>query len=93
MLGRPLNPQGNVSGKVRISIEGAQDSEPVALGLAELADVAGGEIPFDFRYLQEIEQVIRLPSGFTPARTVVELTPSRKGVNPVRETFPWTLEN
>jgi hypothetical protein len=93
VLGRPLNPQGNVSGKVRISIEGAQDSEPVALGLAELADVAGGEIPFDFRYLQEIEQVIRLPSGFTPARTVVELTPSRKGVNPVRETFPWTLEN
>ena len=93
VLGRPLNPQGNVAGRLRITIEGTQASGPVELGLAELADVEGGELPFDFRYLQEFEQVIRLPAGFTPVRTVVELTPSRKGVNPVRESFPWTLEN
>jgi hypothetical protein len=93
VLGRPLNPQGNVAGKVRISVEGTLGRNPVELGLAELADVQDGALPFDFRYLQEIEQVIRLPAGFTPVRIVVELNPTRKGVNPVRETFPWTLEN
>lgn len=92
-LGRALSPEGNVSGKLRITLEGAPGARPASLGLAELANIAGGELPFDFRYLQEIEQVVRLPEGFVPARTVVELVPSRKGVNPVRETFGWTLEN
>lgn len=93
VLGRPLNPQGNVSGRLRVTLEGAPGSQPQRLGLAELAGVEGGELAFDFRYLQEIEQIIRLPQGFTPARTVVELAQARKGVNPVRESFPWTVEN
>lgn len=93
VLGRPLNPEGNVSGKVRMTFEGAPGSDPASLDLAQAAGVEGGELPFDFRYLQEFEQVIRLPAGFVPARTLVELFPSRKGVNPVRDTFIWTLEN
>ncbi len=93
VLGRPLNPQGNVSGRLRMRFEGAPGSEPGELDLAAVAGVEGGELPFDFRYLQEIEQVIRLPAGFTPARMVVELVPSGRGVNPVQEAFPWTMEN
>lgn len=93
VLGRPLNPQGNVSGRLRMTFEGGPGSEPAQLDLAEAAGVEGGELPFDFRYLQEVEQVIRLPPGFIPARTLVELVPARRGVNPVRESFAWTLEN
>lgn len=93
VLGRLINPQGNVSGKLRLRIEGTQGSAPATLDLSQVAGVEGGELPFDFRYLQEIEQVLRLPAGFTPARTQVELVPARKGVNPVHETIPWTLEN
>ena len=93
VLGRPLNPQGNVSGLLRMTFEGGEGSDPAQLGLAEAAGVEGGELPFDFRYLQEVEQVIRLPPGFIPARTLVELVPARRGVNPVHESFPWTLEN
>lgn len=93
VLGRPLNPEGNVSGKLRMTFVGGEGSVPAQLDLATAAGVEGGELPFEFRYLQEIEQVIRLPAGFVPARTEVELVPARRGVNPVRETFPWTLEN
>jgi hypothetical protein len=93
VLGRPLNTDGNVSGRLRLTFEGAPGSTPARLGLAEVGGVQGGELPFDFRYLQEIEQIIRLPMGFLPARTQVELTPTRKGVNPVRETYPWAPEN
>jgi hypothetical protein len=93
VLGRPLNQQGNVAGKVRVEFEGMRDSKPDKLDLAQVADVEGGELSFDFRYLQEIEQVIRLPVGFTPSTIKVELVPSRRGMTPVQDSFPWTLEN
>lgn len=93
VLGRPINREGNINGKLRLTIEGGTGSDPATLDLAQAAGVAGGELSFDFRYLEEVEQTIRLPPRFVPARTVVELLPARKGVNPVRETFPWTLEN
>lgn len=93
VLGRPINQEGNVSGKLRMTIEGGPGSVPASLDLAQAAGVEGGELSFEFRFLHEVEQVIRLPEGFIPARTLVELIPSRKGVNPVRDTFIWTLEN
>jgi len=93
VLGRPISTEGTVTGQLRLTFEGGAGSVPAKLGLAEVAGIPGGQIAFDFRYLQEIEQIIRLPRGFLPARTVVELLPSRKGVNPVRETFPWSVEN
>ena len=93
VLGRPLNREGNISGKLRITIEGVPGSAPASLDLAQAAGLESSELGFDFRYLEEVEQIVRLPAGFTPARIVVELVPARKGVNPVRETFPWSEEN
>ncbi len=93
VLGRPINRDGNISGKLRITIEGAPGSEPASLDLAQAAGLETSELGFDFRYLEEVEQIVRLPAGFIPAQTVVELIPARKGVNPVRETFPWAEEN
>lgn len=93
VLGRPINQEGNISGKLRMTFEGGPGSVPASLDLAQAAGVEGAELPFEFRFLHEVEQVIRLPEGFIPARTLVELLPSRKGVNPVRDTFIWTVEN
>jgi hypothetical protein len=93
VLGRPINQEGNVSGKLRMTFEGGPGSVPASLDLATAAGVEGAELPFEFRFLHEVEQVIRLPAGFIPARTLVELIPARKGVNPVHDTFIWTVEN
>jgi hypothetical protein len=93
VLGRPLRPEDSITGKVRITIEGtAADGSAASYDLAALG-LAGGEIAFSLRYVVTIEQLVRLPAGFAPARTTVELAPARKGVNPVRETFIWTVEN
>jgi hypothetical protein len=92
-LGRPLRPEDLISGRVRMTFEGATAATPVNLDLGAVSSVAGGELPFNYRYLEALEQTIRLPPGFTPARTTIEVIPSRKGVNPVRETFLWTVEN
>jgi hypothetical protein len=93
VLGRPLRPEDAVSGKAHVSIEGTSGTSAVSLDLAQVANVPGGELTFSYRYLQTLDQAVRLPAGFAAARVNVELQPARKGVNPVRETFLWTVEN
>lgn len=94
VLGRPLRSEDSISGKVNITIEGTgADGMPASFDLAQVGGVTGGELPFSMRYVKTLEQTVQLPEGFAPARINVELTPSRKGENPVRETFVWTVEN
>jgi hypothetical protein len=94
VLGRPLRPEDLVSGKARISIEGtAATGESASFDLAQLANVPGGELSFNLRYVETLEQSVVLPEGFTPARSNVQLVPSRKGAKEVREIFVWTVEN
>jgi outer membrane murein-binding lipoprotein Lpp len=94
VLGRPLRPEDNISGKARIAIEGTgADGATASLDLEQLAGVAGGELPFSLRFVQTLEQAVKLPQGFRPFRVTVELLPARKGVNPVREAFIWSVEN
>jgi hypothetical protein len=93
VLGRPLRPEDSITGKARITIEGtAADGSAASYDLAALG-VPGGELAFSLRYVVTLEQAVVLPAGFAPGRTTVELAPARKGVNPVRETFIWTVEN
>lgn len=93
VLGRPLRPEDTITGRVRMTFEGVTGGAPVDLGLAAVSSVESGELPFSYRYVETLEQTIRLPPEFVPARTSIELIPSRRGLNPVRETFIWTVEN
>jgi hypothetical protein len=93
VLGRPLRPEDSITGKVRITLEGnAADGSPAGHDLAALG-VEAGELAFSLRYVETLEQVVRLPAGFAPARSTVELVPARKDMKSVRETFLWKLEN
>jgi hypothetical protein len=93
VLGRPLRPEDFVSGKARVNLEGSIGATATALDLSQVSELPGGELTFSYRYLQTLDQAVKLPVGFVPARVTVELLPARKGVNPVRETFLWTVEN
>jgi uncharacterized small protein (DUF1192 family) len=94
VVGRPLRPEDLVTGKVRITIEGAAaDGTPASFDLAQVSDATNGELSFNLRYVETLEQKVTLPEGFTPARSTVQLAPSRKGAKEVRETFLWTVEN
>lgn len=93
VLGRPLRPEDSISGKARITLEGAAaDGSSASHDLAALG-VEAGELSFSLRYVETLEQLVRLPAGFTPARVTVELVPARKDVKSVRETFIWKPEN
>lgn len=93
VLGRPLRPEDFITGKARVSIEGSVGATATTLDLSQVADLPGGELTFGYRYVQTLDQAVKLPAGFVPARVTIELLASRKGVNPVRETFLWTVEN
>jgi hypothetical protein len=93
VLGRPLGREDAINGSIRMTFEGTTAATPVNLDLAAVSAVDGGELTFNYRYSQTIEVPLRLPAGFVPARTAVDITPSRKGVNPIRTSFIWAVDN
>ena len=74
-----MRPDAVVSGVVVLSVDGEVDGKP---GRADFATLSGGkrrEIPFTFRYLENIEEEITLPPGMKPEQLLVEvqLQPAR----------------
>jgi hypothetical protein len=81
-----------VSGAVIIQIEGVRDNKPAQLTLTEAGGEtrADGQVPFQFRYFQNLEQKITLPAGFEPKAVNVEVRSAK--LSPVRESFPWQVQ-
>jgi hypothetical protein len=81
-----------VSGSVTVQIEGVRDNRPVQVTLAEAGGEtrADGQVPFQFRYFQNLEQKITLPEGFEPKAVNVEVRSAK--LAPVRESYPWQVQ-
>jgi hypothetical protein len=81
-----------VTGSVTIQIEGVRDNKPVQLTLTDAGGEAreDGQVPFQFRYFQNLEQKINLPQGFEPKAVNVEVRSAKS--TPVRESFPWQVQ-
>lgn len=82
-----------VSGAVIVQIEGVRDNRPLQLALPQAGVTtarADGQLPFQFRYFQNLEQDIVLPEGFEPRAVNVEVRSAR--LDPVRESYPWQVQ-
>jgi len=91
-LVQPMKPDAVVSGVVVLSVDGELDGKP---GRADFATLSGGkrrEIPFTFRYLENIEEEITVPSGMKPAQLVVEVRSNRRGSAPIQQTYVWNVD-
>jgi len=93
VLVQSMRQESVVSGAMSIQIEGVRDNKPAALMLADAGGEtrADGQVPFQFRYFQNLEQNIELPEGFEPKAVNVEVRSSR--IAPVRESFPWQVQS
>jgi hypothetical protein len=92
-LVRTVRPEDVVSGTLVIGAEGTNaNAQPSILDMAALSVPKVRELPFNFRYFQNLEPEIALPSNFQPERLSVEVRSSKKGVSPVTQTFPWTVD-
>jgi len=91
MLMQSMRQDAVVSGSVVVQIEGVRDNRPTQLTLADTSEEkSAGQLPFQFRYFQNLEQDIELPEGFEPRAINVEVRTARAA--PVRESYPWQVQ-
>jgi outer membrane murein-binding lipoprotein Lpp len=91
-LVQPMKPDTVVSGTVVLSVDGELDGKP---GRADFATLSGGkrkEIPFTFRYLENIEEEITMPPGMKPQQLLVEVRSNRRGSAPVQQSYVWSVD-
>ena len=82
---------GMTTGNITLTVDG-QDAGGKAATLASqvLASSGNGDVPYNFRYFQDLEQTVALPPGFRPEHLTVEVSSTRKDVAPLTQTFPWS---
>lgn len=91
VLMQSMSRDNMITGSVKIELEGTRNKQSVRLALSEVGGQtrASGEVPFAFRYFQNIETDITLPPDFVPAAVDVELKSSRQ--KPVQRSFTWSV--
>ena len=89
---RSGRPDDIVSGSLRFSVDGESGGRPATLNMSALTPDQKRERPITFRYFENLEQAIALPSGFRAERLSVEVRSSRKGVSPLTQSFLWTVD-
>lgn len=92
-LVRTVRPDSVAVGSVGLSIDGVMaDGKAVTLDLAALTPAKQKELPFNFRYFENLDQDVALPAGFQPEKVAVELRSSKKDVAPASQSFPWSVD-
>lgn len=80
------------AGTVQLSVDGDLGGGEKTLDLATLTGGRQHELRYDFRYFQDVDQELTIPSGFKPAHLVVDVHSSRRDVTPLSQTFLWSVE-
>lgn len=91
-LVQPVRPDKTVDGVVTARIEGEREGGALVLDLGAVTAEKHNEIPFSFRYFENIDPEITLPEGFSPERVTVEVRSNRKGVAPLTQTLIWSVD-
>ena len=91
-LARPGRPDREVTGSVRVAVEGQRNGRPARLELREVSPARAAQLTYRFLYFENLEQELALPAGFQPERVLVEVRPSERGAAPVTRTLLWAVD-
>jgi len=80
-------------GSLLLGLDGAANGEAKSLDFAALTGGRTHELHYNFRYFQDFDQELALPSTFKPEQLVMELHSSKKDVPPLSQSFLWTIES
>ena len=83
-LVQPGNPQSIVSGTVQPSLEGRRGVRFERISLSAHK--------FSFRYFENLELPLPLPSGFVPERVTVEIRSGSRNTAPVVQSLLWPVK-
>jgi hypothetical protein len=89
---RAGKPDDVVNGTLRLSVDGETGGVAKTLNMSDLMTDKQRELPISFRYFENFDQEIALPSGFEAERLTVELRATRKGATPLTQTFLWSVD-
>jgi hypothetical protein len=90
-LVRSVRPDTVALGSVVLSVDGSgADGKPITLDLPALAKQK--ELPFNFRYFENLDQDVALPAGFHPEKMAVEVRSNKKDVAPASQSFLWNVD-
>ena len=80
----------SVKGNVEFSLEGSQDGKARTYSLKDLLPTdAKSNWPFAFRYFQDFDRELILPTGFTPEKVNIEVKSRTKSIASVKQSFLW----
>jgi hypothetical protein len=80
----------SVKGEVEFSVEGSQDGVAITYSLKELLPAdAKSNWPFAFRYFQDFDRELILPTGFTPEKINIEVKSRTKSIASVKQSILW----
>jgi len=92
-LVRSVRPDSVAIGSVGLSIDGStSDGKSTTLDLTALTPNKQKELPFNFRYFENLDQDVALPAGFQPEKLAIEVRSNKKDVAPASQSFPWTVD-
>lgn len=79
-----------VSGDVHLSVEGLQDGVDTTYAFAQLLpQQADKRWVYSFRYFQDFDRQLLLPSGFIPERVHIEVRSRTRTIASIEESFVW----
>jgi cell division protein FtsB len=91
-LVRSVRADDVANGAALLEVEGESQGRESNLGLAALTAGAQREIPYSFRYYQNLDQEITIPPGLRPERVSIEVRSNKKGIASLSQTFLWNVD-
>jgi hypothetical protein len=92
-LMRSVRPDNVAVGSLALSVDGTTpDGKPQTLDLPALTPTKMKDLPFNFRYFENLDQDVALPAGFKPEKMAVEIRSNKKDVAPASQSFPWAVD-
>jgi outer membrane murein-binding lipoprotein Lpp len=91
-LVRPVQTENLATGVALVRVEGQRGGVPVRLDLSQISNPKIKDLPFSFRYVENLDTELTLPIDFQPERVTVEVRSTRKGASPLARTVEWTPE-
>ena len=92
-LVRSVRPDSVAVGSIALSVDGATaDGKQTTLDLPTITPAKQKELPFNFRYFENLDQDVVLPAGFLPEKMDVEVRSNKKDVAPASQSFSWKVD-
>jgi hypothetical protein len=87
-------PDSAVAGSAAISIDGPEAGQTAHPDFCEVSPTRRVSLAYSFRYFQDYDEPIQLPSGFEPTRVGVEIHSGRDRdlSHSFRQAFVWKAQ-